>query len=141
MISALSAYKAMMQAPADEKPAKRVDSLNALASLSEPMNEVDGSASPDGDVVNISGSQDVFTAVESFFNQGKSNRFEDFHNLSREDKETFVKVVAELAKSGYMGYEELIVDNKIERHDLTTQIADDRIRGAKAYDSAKDPSR
>lgn len=141
MISALTAYKAMMQAPADEKPAKRVDSLNALASLSERMNEVDGSASPDSDVVNLSGSQDVFTAVESFFNQGKSNRFEDFHNLSREDKETFVKMVAELAKSGYMGYEELIVDNKIERHDLTTQIADERIRGAKAYDSAKDPHR
>lgn len=130
MISALAAYKAMILGattdPDSAKPSARKES---------------GDAAVDADLVNISTSQNVFSAVDSFFNLGASNRFEAFHKLSPEDKEQFVQIVAELAKSGYMGYEELVVNKKVERHDLENKIADDRIRGARVYDRAKDTRR
>lgn len=142
MINALSAYRAMIDASASEASAKRkkgsAAGANSVVPLSEVVGNASGSSAPDGDLVNISGSKDVFTAVDNFFNMGKSDRFEDFHNLSREDKETFVKIVAELAKAGYMGYEELIVNNKVERHEIAHQMGDDRIRGARVYDESKD---
>uniref|UniRef100_C6E2Y2 Uncharacterized protein n=1 Tax=Geobacter sp. (strain M21) TaxID=443144 RepID=C6E2Y2_GEOSM len=137
MIRALSAYKAVMEASAIDKPARREDKITsgsgALAAPS--INGAEASAaSADHDFVNISTSQDVFSAVDDFFNLGSSSRFDGFHNLSREDKESFVKIVAELAKAGYMGYEELKVDNKLERHEIAHQIGDQRLRGAKVYD-------
>ena len=142
MINAISAYRAMIDASANDASAKKektsVKAVGPAIPLSEVVANAIGSSAPDGDLVSISGSRDVYTAVDSFYNMGKSNRFEDFHNLSREDKETFVNIVAELAKSGYMGYEELIVDNKVERHDIAHQIGDDRIRGARVYDESKD---
>lgn len=138
MISAISAYRAMMESPASDRSAKRAASgtseISRIAALSGTDNEVSGGSGPHGDFVDISASKDVFTAVESFFNLGKKNRFEDFHNLSPSDKEQFVMIVAELAKSGHVGYEELIVNNKIERHEVTDKIADERVRGAKVYD-------
>lgn len=91
------------------------------------------------DPVELSVSKDVFSAVDNFFNLGNSGRFDAFHNLSREDKEQFVKIVAELAKSGYMGYEELIVNKKVEKHEMANQIGDDRLHGAKLYDRSKNP--
>lgn len=142
MINALSAYRAMIDASASETAAKRekgsTTAVDSVVSLSEITGSASESGAPDGDLVNISGSKDVFTAVDNFFNMGNSDRFEDFHNLSRKDKESFVKIVAELAKAGYMGYEELIVNNKIERHEIAHQMGDDRIRGARAYDESKD---
>lgn len=133
MIDAISAYKAMMRVNADERPVKRTAPVNPVKALTGPDREVDGGSAADGDVVQISASKDVFTAVESFFNMGKKNRFEDFHNLSRSDKEQFVMMVAELAKAGYMGYEELMVDGKVERHEVIDKIADERVRGARVY--------
>ncbi|ACH40166.1 hypothetical protein Gbem_3165 [Citrifermentans bemidjiense Bem] len=139
MIRALSAYKAIMEASAIDKPARREDKTTsgpgALALLSD-GEQASGAAAADHDFVNISTSQDVFSAVDDFFNLGNSNRFDGFHNLSREDKESFVKIVAELAKAGYMGYEELKVNNKLERHEIAHQIGDQRLRGAKVYDDA-----
>lgn len=140
MIQALTAYKAIMEASGIEKPARKedkaasgVDALSAL--LGNDAGVVDApSTGPES--VNISASQDVFSAVDSFFNLGSSKRFDDFHNLSPEDKESFVKIVAELAKAGYMGYEELRVDNKVERHEIAHQMGDERLRGAKVYDDA-----
>lgn len=55
-----------------------------------------------------------------------------------EDKGKFVSIVAELTKAGYMGYEELVVDNRVERHEIAQQIGDDRVRGARVYDESKD---
>ncbi|WP_129126814.1 hypothetical protein [Geomonas oryzae] len=131
MISALAAYKAMILGSTTDtgsaKPSSKRD------------NGVDATA--EADMVNISTSQDVFTAVDNFFNLGASNRFDAFHKLSPDDKEQFVQIVADLAKSGYMGYEELVVNKKVERHDLENKIADDRIRGARVYDRAKDTRR
>lgn len=138
MISALSAYKAMiLNSPNGQSTAK----VNVSGS-SHPV--TDGGEAPpaiDADFVNLSSSQDVFSAVDSFFNLGKSNRFEQFHELSPEDKERFVQIVADLAKAGYMGYEELVVNKKVERHDLENKIGDQRIRGARVYDNAKDSRR
>jgi hypothetical protein len=138
MISALSAYKAMILDSASGKSDAKV---NAPASnTTVPDGDAGNSAIP-ADLVNISSSQDVFSAVDSFFDFGKSNRFDDFHKLSAKDKEQFVQIVADLAKAGYMGYEELVVNKKVERHDLENKIGDQRIRGAKVYDNAKDSRR
>lgn len=142
MLSPISAYRAMQQASASEAVAGKengaVVGVHSVASVSPVSRRNSGSRPAPADVVDISASKDVFTAVESFFNMGKTNRFEDFHNLSREDKEKFITIVAELAKSGYMGYEELVVDNKVERHEIAHQMGDDRIRGAKVYDENKE---
>ncbi|QXE87660.1 hypothetical protein KP003_04460 [Geomonas nitrogeniifigens] len=138
MISALSAYKAMILESAGAKsPAKEKESA-AAGSMPDGAEE---NRAAEADLVNISTSQDVFSAVDSFFNLGKSNRFDAFHKLSPQDKEQFVQIVADLAKAGYMGYEELVVNNKVERHDLENKIGDQRIRGAKVYDNAKDTNR
>lgn len=138
MISALSAYKAMILDSVNGKdPAKE---KRAVAADSVPVGAEENAAA-DADLVNISTSQDVFSAVDSFFNLGASNRFDAFHKLSPQDKEQFVQIVADLAKAGYMGYEELVVNNKVERHDLENKIGDQRIRGARVYDSAKDTTR
>lgn len=131
MISALAAYKAMILG-------STTDTGSANPS---PKRDSGADATAEADQVNISTSQDVFTAVDNFFNLGASNRFDAFHKLSPDDKEQFVQIVADLAKSGYMGYEELVVNKKVERHDLENRIGDDRIRGARVYDRAKDTHR
>ena len=96
------------------------------------------SGSDDALSVEFSVSRDMFTAVDDFFNLGKSGRFDAFHALSPEDKEQFVKIVAELAKSGYVGYEELIVNKKVERHEVASQIGNRRVRHARVYDNSKE---
>lgn len=101
-------------------------------------NKILPSASDNAVSVDFSVSHDVFSAVDDFFNLGKSGRFNSFHSLSPEDKEQFVKIVAELAKSGYVGFEELLVNKKVERHEITSQIGDQRLRLARVYDSSKD---
>lgn len=137
MISALSAYKAMIM---DQGSGKSTAKVNVSASIA-PVTDQEANSATEADLVDISSSQDVFSAVDSFFNTGKSNRFEQFHRLSAEDKEQFVQIVADLAKAGYMGYQELVVNRKVERHDLENKIGDQRIRGARVYDSAKDSRR
>ena len=59
--------------------------------------------------------------------------------LSPEDKEQFVKMVAELSKSGYLGYQEFIVNHKVERHEVVSQIGDERLRNAHVFDRGKHP--
>ena len=87
--------------------------------------------------VELSASHDVFSAVDNFYNLGRSGRFDAFHKLSPEDKEQFVKMVAELAKSDYVGYQEFIVNHKVERHEVVSQIGDERLRNARVFDRGK----
>lgn len=147
MITALSAYKAMIEASTAGNTGQKLETKESTASPSDSVSlstraaVVPGGGIPDTDSIDISASQDVFTAVDNFFNLGKSNRFDDFHKLSREDKETFVKIVAELAKAGYMGYEELVVNKKVERHEVLDKVVDQRLRGSRVYDNSKDPHR
>jgi hypothetical protein len=49
--------------------------------------------------------------------------------------------VAELAKAGYIGYEKLVVNKKVERHEILTQIGDRRLHDARVYDGSKYPRR
>ncbi|QXE92958.1 hypothetical protein KP001_10740 [Geomonas subterranea] len=138
MISALSAYKAMILESRGGNDPLREKSPVAAGSVPYGVEE---HPAADADLVNISASQDVFSAVDNFFNLGTSDRFGAFHKLSPKDKEQFVQIVADLAKAGYMGYEELVVNKKVERHDLENKIGDQRIRGARVYDNAKDTHR
>jgi hypothetical protein len=149
MITSLSAYKEMITAASGGKPDPQLRRREGVASAgTDPVASLPGRddrASDDKAIdavsVDLSASHDVFSAVDSYFNLGKSGRFDAFHKLSAEDKEQFVKIVAELAKSGYIGYEELIVNKKIERHEILSQIGDRRLDNARVYDSSKHPHR
>jgi hypothetical protein len=129
MISALTAYKDMIQSSAAGK---------TLAQLrKDQANAVGGANAPAADAVDLSVSSEVFSAVDSYLNLNKQGRFDSFHKLSPQDKEQFVKIVAALAQAGYVGYEELVVNKKVEKHDATTQIGDERLHGAKVYQPPK----
>ena len=85
-------------------------------------------------VINEAGKSDVFSAVDDFFNLGNSDRLSAYSNLSDKDKASFVKIVAELAKQGYVGYEILEVNGQPEKHSIESQIGDERVKNAKLYD-------
>ncbi|MDD2366771.1 MAG: hypothetical protein PHN84_11460 [Desulfuromonadaceae bacterium] len=141
MITTLTAYKEMLMSSAGQKPPTLPGTKQPETGVSAGSKELPTGTSgvSNADSVELSASHDVFTAVDNFFNMGRSGRFDAFHSLSPEDKEQFVKIVAELAKSGYMGYEELIVNKKVERHELSSQIGDNRLEKAKIYDSNREP--
>ena len=134
MITTLAAYKEMILSSATGKRENIPVRGAADGGLTAVSPAGRGTAAVS---VELSASHDVFSAVDDYFNLGRSGRFDSFHTLSREDKEQFVKIVAELARSGYMGYEELVVNHRIERHDVLTQTADERLKKARVYDSAK----
>lgn len=121
-----------------------INALSALRSSALMTKEKDPHTTPASKVsraadalsVDLSPSRDVFTAVDNFFNLGKSEQLTAFKGLSKEDRAQFFKIVGELLKSGYMGYENLVVDKKVERHDVTTQIGDKRLRHAKVYEQS-----
>jgi len=144
MITTLSAYKEMIFASSGGKSQLQLrENQNLASGGTDPVVELAGQMSDhksiDAFSVELSASHDVFSAVDDFYNLGRSDRFEAFHKLSPEEKEQFVKIVAELAKSGYVGYEELIVNNKVERHEIVSQIGDYRLRNARVYDRSKYP--
>lgn len=149
MITTLSAYKEMILEASGGKTRSQPGLNQNIAAggtypvLSEagPASQMTDSKSIDAVSVELSASHDVFSAVDDFYNLGRSDRFDAFHKLSPGDKEQFVKIVAELAKSGYIGYEELIVNKKAERHEIVSQIGDDRLRNARVYDRSKYPHR
>jgi hypothetical protein len=122
MITKLSSYTAMIDASLSTTKKNAASSAAAASGLAP------------ADSVDISASSDVFGAVDSFFDLGKSNRFEDFHKLSPADQEKFIQIVATLSKSGYAGYQELKVGGQIERHDVLDEVVDERVRGARVYD-------
>lgn len=148
MISSISAYKEMLLSSSGGNAGQqlRKTSENGTAGRVGPESAgqtgrpvVDNVNAVDS--VELSVSRDVFSAVDDFFNLGRSGRFDAFHKLSRDDKEQFVKIVAELAKAGYVGYEELIVNKKVEKHGVLNQVGDDRLHNAKVYDRPKTPRR
>lgn len=148
MITTLTAFKEMIAASFVEKSRvqpgvnRGVMSGNAEADAAAGQVGVATEATAtDAVSVELSASYDVFSAVDSFFNLGRTGRFDAFHALSPDDKEQFVKIVAELAKSGYIGYEELIVNKKVERHEVLSQIGDHRLEKARVYDGNKYPRR
>lgn len=148
MITSLSAYKEMIEAAAGLNAGQKLKagyknalSIDSGVSSPEVAAKLESVSSADAVAVDISVSQDVFAAVDSFFNLGKSGRVDDVRKLSPEDKKQFEKIVGALASAGYAGYEELMVNNKLERHEILNQIGDRRLRHAKVYDASKDPRR
>ena len=89
------------------------------------------------DSVEMSATHDVFGAVENFFNMGNPGHLSAADKLSPAEKQQFTKIVATLLTKGYTGYEELVVNNKVEHHDIDMQIGDDRLRKARLYQDPK----
>ncbi|MBS1536150.1 MAG: hypothetical protein JST20_00210 [Bacteroidetes bacterium] len=81
---------------------------------------------------NVSLSSNVFKKVESFMNAGSSKDIL-LNDLTPDEKEQFLKILAGLLKEGIIGYEILEVNGKPEKHFLVNQIGDRRLYGAKQY--------
>lgn len=76
----------------------------------------------------------VFNAVDSFMNLGNSDRLSGFFSLSSSEQDKFLKVLAKLIKSGFVGYEVLEINGEPMRCDIDLQIGDTRTYNAKRYD-------
>ena len=85
-----------------------------------------------GDSVEISNTAKAFEKIDSFMNLGQPRSF-TLDELSEEEKEEFLQMLAKLIEKGIIGYEELEVDGKKEKHFIVTQIGNDRLKGAKLY--------
>ena len=147
MITPHSAYKEVISPASAERAQPQLrgnqtitsGGAGAVLSVAELAGQVVGNKTIDAVSVELSASHDVFSAVDDFYNLGRSGRFDAFHKLSPEDKEQFVKMIGQLAKLGYVGYEERIVDHKVERHDVVSQIGDHRLHNSRVFDRAKHP--
>jgi hypothetical protein len=84
------------------------------------------------DSVEISNTSKAFAKLDNFLNLGKSDRL-DTGDLNEEEKKEFLKMLADLIKSGVVGYEVLEVNGKPEKHYMVNQIGDERTNGAKLY--------
>jgi len=85
-----------------------------------------------GDSAEISNSAKAFKKIDSFLNLGKSRSF-TLDEMSPGEKKEFLKMLSALLQKGIIGYEELEVDGKREKHFIVTQIGDQRLKGAKLY--------
>lgn len=71
----------------------------------------------------------VFNIVDSFLDFGSTKNL-DFSNFSKEEMNSFLKVMSSLMKKGIVGYEYYEVNGKIEKHFMTTSLGDRRLYGA-----------
>lgn len=85
-----------------------------------------------GDSAEISNTAKSFRKIDSFLNLGKPRSF-SLEELSPEEKEEFLSMLSSLLKKGIIGYEELEVDGKREKHFIVTQIGNERLKGARLY--------
>lgn len=102
-----------------------------LTYLKNSKNEIEKKSSK-GDSVEISNTAKVYDKVDKFFNLGAEDRL-DISDLSKEEKDEFLKMIAKLIDKGVVGYEVLEVNKKPEKHYVDIQIGDERIKGAKLY--------
>jgi len=145
MITTLSTYGEVVSPSSGESSQPQLrgkqniasGATDAVPAEAKVAGQVMDSKTVDAASVELSASHDVFSAVDNFYNLGRSGRFDAFHKLSPEDKEQFVKMVAELSKSGYLGYQEFIVNHKVERHEVVSQIGDERLRNAHVFDRGR----
>ncbi|NLT52583.1 MAG: hypothetical protein GXX85_16900 [Ignavibacteria bacterium] len=84
------------------------------------------------DKIEISNTSKVFERVNDFLNLGKPNRL-DTSDLSPEEKEEYVKMIAALIQKGVIGYEIREVNGKPEKHYIVNQIGNQRLYGTKLY--------
>jgi hypothetical protein len=73
----------------------------------------------------------VFDKADEFLRLGGSSRNLDLSDLSPAEKEQFLKILSGLLKRGIVGYEELEVQGKTEKHFLVNTLGNQRLAGAK----------
>jgi hypothetical protein len=84
------------------------------------------------DSIEISNTSKVFDRVNDFLNLGKPNRL-DTSDLSPEEKEEYIKMIAALMQKGIVGFEIREVNGKPEKHYIVNQIGNQRLYGTKLY--------
>lgn len=84
------------------------------------------------DKIEISNTSKAFDRLNDFMNLGKPGRM-DISDLSPEEREEFLKMLADLLKNGIVGYEVREVDGKPEKHFIVNEIGDERLYGTKLY--------
>lgn len=96
---------------------------------------VEKNKSSGNDSLTISNTAKAFAVVDKMMNLGKEGRFnlEDINNLNNEEKKDFYKMLSSLLQKGILGYEELEVNGKKEKHFIVNQIGNERLKGAKLY--------
>lgn len=104
-----------------------------LKSLKDSKNEKTSITLDLGDSAEISNTAKAFKKIDGFLNLGKPRSF-TLDELSPEEKDEFISMLSKLLQKGIIGYEELEVDGKKEKHFIVTQIGNQRIKGAKLYD-------
>lgn len=68
----------------------------------------------------------VFNRVDNFLDFGSTKNL-NFDSFSKEEMESFLKVMSTLMKKGIVGYEYYEVNGKIEKHFMTTSIGNRRL--------------
>lgn len=84
------------------------------------------------DQLSISNTSKAFMKLENFLNLGRPDRL-NTDDLSDGERDEFLKMLSALLKKGIVGFEELEVNGRKEKHYIVTQIGDARLRGAKLY--------
>ncbi len=84
------------------------------------------------DRIEISNTSKVFDKVNNFLNLGKPDRL-NTDDLTPEEKEEYVKMIATLIQKGIIGYEIREVNGKPEKHYIVNQIGNQRLYGTKLY--------
>lgn len=104
---------------------------NVSGSAVQPAPATSQPSAKAGVTVNLSVSGGVMDAVDDIFNLGQRSSNTREKKLTKEEQDQVFKIVGELLKSGYVGYEMLRVGTRIERHDVDMQIGDSRLRNAR----------
>lgn len=73
-------------------------------------------------------SSKVMSKIDLFLSMGSSTGL-GVSDLSREEKEKYLKILAKLMSKGIIGHKYYKVNGKIEKHDLVASIGDSRLYG------------
>jgi len=84
------------------------------------------------DSIEISDSAKVISNIDKFFNLSDPDRL-NLSDMNESEKKEFYNTLGNLLKKGFMGYETLKVNGKVEKHFIETEIGDERLKGAKPY--------
>jgi hypothetical protein len=84
------------------------------------------------DSIEISNTSKVVAKLDGVLNLGKSDRL-NVGEMNGAEREEFLKMLSTILKKGIVGYEVLEINGQPEKHDVTNQIGDERVKGAKLY--------
>lgn len=71
----------------------------------------------------------VFNKVDSFLDFGSTKNL-DFSDFSKEELDSFLKVMSTLLKKGIVGYEYYEVNGRLEKHFILPSLGNRRLYGA-----------